>query len=130
MRVAPKAVQNSQSSFSAEFGIEYRLRRKDSFNRVIKAASIAEGSFKVFFVKNEKSNARLGIIASKKVIPHATDRNQLKRVIRETFRCHDAKYCGLDMVVMVRRPCKPNAISIADRLKSPFSLVENRCVES
>lgn len=130
MRAAPKAVQNSRSSFSAEFGIEYRLLRKDGFDRAIKAASIAEGSFKVFFVKNEKNNARLGIIASKKVIPHASDRNQLKRVIRETFRHHDAKYCRLDMVVMVRRTYKPDAISIADRLKSLFSLVENRCVES
>jgi ribonuclease P protein component len=130
MHAAPKAVQNSQSSFSAEFGTAYRLQRKDGFDRVIKAASIAEGSFKVSFVKNEKNNARLGIIASKKVIPHATDRNQLKRAIRETFRYHDAKYCRLDMVVMVRRPCKLNTISIADRLKSLFSLVENRCVES
>lgn len=130
MRAAQKAVQNSQSKLSAEFGTAYRLRRKDSFDRVIKAASIAEGSFKVFFVKNEKNNARLGIIASKKVIPHAIDRNQLKRVIRETFRYHDAKYCKLDMVVMVRRSCKPNTISIADRLRSLFSLVENRCAES
>lgn len=130
MHVAPKAVQNSQSSLSAGFGIAFRLRRKDGFDRIIKAESIAEGSFKLFFVKNNKKNARLGIITSKKIIPHATDRNQFKRVIRETFRYHGAKYCRLDMVVMVRRSCKPNTISNANRLKSLFSLVENRCVES
>jgi ribonuclease P protein component len=48
--------------------------------------------------------ARLGIIAARKAIPRAVDRNACKRVAREAFRQHEKALAGLDIVVICRAP--------------------------
>ena len=45
---------------------------------------------------------RLGIVVSKKQVRLATDRNRIKRVIRESFRHHQHELPNLDIVVLVR----------------------------
>lgn len=93
------------------------------------AEDIANKYFKIFFVRNNEENTRLGIIASKKILPSAVDRNRAKRVIRETFRQHNVKTSKLDMVVMVRRAYAQEPGKRGDDLKTLFSRVENRCAE-
>ena len=44
--------------------------------------------------------ARLGLAISKKNCRLATDRNRIKRVVRESFRHHQAALAGLDVVVI------------------------------
>ena len=44
--------------------------------------------------------ARLGLAISKKNCRFATDRNRIKRVIRESFRHHQPTLAGLDVVVI------------------------------
>lgn len=53
-------------------------------------------------MRNDKSNARLGVVASKKILPSAVQRNHFKRVIREAFRQHSIKTKQIDLVVMAR----------------------------
>lgn len=48
--------------------------------------------------------ARLGLAIAKKRARHATVRNRLKRVARESFRCRQAGLEGLDIVVMNNAP--------------------------
>lgn len=55
-------------------------------------------------VRNQKSFARLGIIAAKRIAPHAVTRNYLKRLIRESFRLRQDGLGGYDVLVRVRRP--------------------------
>lgn len=93
------------------------------------AENIADKYFKIFFAHNAKNNARLGIIASKKTLPSAVDRNRVKRFIREKYRQHNIKLCKLDMVVMVRRDYSQKVDTRIDNLGRLFSQVESRCAK-
>jgi len=104
------------------------LLRENGFGHVIRAENVADRHFKVYFDRNCKKNARLGIIVGKKTLACATDRNRVKRIIRETFRQHSVKFCMLDIVVMVRHADAQIATQV-DGLKALFSRVENRCAE-
>ena len=44
--------------------------------------------------------ARLGLAISKKHCRQATGRNRIKRIVRESFRQHQAELAGLDIVVI------------------------------
>ena len=125
--VAPGAVQDSQSSIatSAEFSPSHRLLREDGFDHVVHAGNLSDKRFKVFFVRNGKKNARLGIIASKRIIPDAAQRNRVKRAIREAFRQHTIKNQHIDMVVMVRSA--DTQVTKSEGLEALFSRVEDRC---
>lgn len=127
MHGEPKAEQDLPSDALAKFTVAYRLLREDGFFHVVRCESVADKQFKVFFAFNNKRNARLGIIASKKNLPNAVDRNLIKRVIREVFRQHSVKARKLDLVVVVRRvPLFENRVLSLETL---FSKVENRCAE-
>ena len=58
--------------------------------------------FAVSVLANERPTARLGIIAARKAIRRAVDRNTCKRIVREAFREHAAALSGLDVVVVCR----------------------------
>lgn len=96
---------------------------------MIRAENVADKHFKLYFARNGKNNARLGIVASKRTLPRAVDRNRVKRVIRETYRKHNIKLCKLDLVVMVRRDYSRKVIALIDNLEKLFSQVESRCAE-
>ena len=129
MRAAPRAAPDLRFSISAKFTDAHRLLRKDGFSHVVHAESIEDKCFKIFFVRNSQANARLGIIARKKILPSAAHRNCIKRIIREAFRRHDVKTCKLDMVVMVRRACAQESGTRGDSLDVLFSRVKNRCAK-
>jgi ribonuclease P protein component len=122
-------VPDSLSSISAQFAAACRLLRADGFDHVMHAENIADKHFKIFFVRNCLNNARLGIVASKKLLPNAVDRNRVKRIIREVFRHHQIKLCNLDLVVMVRRDYSRMVNTRVDSLDKLFSQVKNRCAE-
>lgn len=127
MHAVPRAVQDSLSSPSAGFTAAHRLLRKDGYDRVLQAQNLADKHFKIFFARNSNSNARLGIIASKRTLPHATDRNRVKRIVREAFRQHHLKTRSIDLVVMVRRV---DALDkLGNDLGTLFNRIEGRCAE-
>jgi len=55
--------------------------------------------FQVLARPNEQGFARLGMIVSKRLFPHAVDRNRMRRRIREAFRRMAVDLPALDMVV-------------------------------
>src|SRR3989338_1602720 len=132
MHAAPRAAPDLLFNISAKFTAAHRLSRKNGFDHVVHAESIEDKYFKIFFVRNRQKNARLGIIAKKKLLSGAVHRNYVKRVIREAFRRHDVKTSKLDMVVMVRRAY---AQEVQERgtpsecLDVLFSRVINRCAK-
>jgi ribonuclease P protein component len=129
MHVVPEAVQDSLSSIvsSGKFTAVHKLLCKNDFDRVILAENIADKYIKIFFAPNGQCNARLGIIASKKILPRAVDRNRSKRIIREAFRHHNIKSKNLDMVVMLRHACAKQTGVQVNNLETLFNLVKNRC---
>lgn len=129
MRVAPRVVQDSQSKLSAKFTAAQRLLREDGFDHVIHAESMSDGHFKVFFVRNDKRNARLGMVVGKRTLSGAAARNRMKRAVREAFRQHSIKQCKLDLVVMVRRSDSQEHCALLCDLKMLFNRIESRCAE-
>lgn len=124
-------MQDSQfrAQRSAKFSATHRLLRENGFDQVIRAKNITGEYFKIFFMCNSWENARLGIIAGKKILPHAVDRNRAKRIIRETFRQHDINIRKLDVIVMVRPAYAQQPIDQRGNLEKLFSRVDDRCAE-
>jgi len=85
----------------------YRLQKNNrlldaaAYGRVFKkAARSSDKWFTVLCRENEREVARLGMAISKKHCRQATGRNRIKRVVRESFRHHQATLAGLDVVVI------------------------------
>jgi len=72
-----------------------------AFGRVFKDAKRSRDKwFTVLSRNNEAQHARLGLAISKKHCRKATSRNTIKRIVRESFRQHQAELQGLDIVVI------------------------------
>ena len=69
-----------------------------------KAHRSRDAWFTVLCRSNDLEYARLGLAISKKQCKKAVARNRLKRIVRESFRQHQAGLEGLDIVVMNRAP--------------------------
>ena len=52
--------------------------------------------------KHPDTPPRLGLAIAKRAIRHASARNRIKRLVRESFRHAQADLDGFDLVVMVR----------------------------
>lgn len=100
----PKAAQGSQRKFSRKC----RLVGKEAFQSVFaKPYKIAYKALLALYRPNPLSHARLGIIIGKRYVKRAVDRNQLRRIIRESFRYQQEALKGLDIIVLIRSECSP-----------------------
>ena len=81
-----------------------RLRSGEEFRRALDACFFKKKWFVIYFTENTAGISRLGIIVSKKLMPHSTNRNYVKRLIREIFRQNFPVDHALDVVIRVRRP--------------------------
>ncbi len=89
---------------------ENRLLNAAGYSRVFKKATRSRDKwFTVLCRDNDMNIARLGLAISKKNCRQATGRNRIKRIVRESFRHHQAELAGLDIVVMNQPPCKSAA---------------------
>lgn len=59
----------------------------------------------ILFKPNQKAHARLGVIVGKRVANEASDRNRIKRIVRESFRLKQDELKGWDIVVIARQQC-------------------------
>ena len=60
--------------------------------------------FRCIWRANEQHVARLGLAVSRRVSPRATDRNLIKRIVRERFRKTLDRMPAVDIVVVPRAP--------------------------
>lgn len=82
-----------------------RLAKASEFQRVFDQAQRSGSSaFTVLARANEGGAARLGLVISTRCARRAVDRNRLKRLIRESFRQHQTRLMGLDIVVIGKSP--------------------------
>ncbi|NKB36296.1 MAG: ribonuclease P protein component [Gammaproteobacteria bacterium] len=80
-----------------------RLITAKDYQQVFKSSHQHSNKFFLLLVReNQKSSARLGLAISKKNVPSASERNYLKRIIRENFRRSQKKLQGKDIVVLAR----------------------------
>jgi ribonuclease P protein component len=66
----------------------------------------------LFARPNGLSQARIGIIVSRRIARRAVDRNRAKRLVREAFRKVRHRLGGIDLVVELRR-CPARGASAA-----------------
>lgn len=80
-----------------------RMKQRTEFEQALRADCLSNKWFAVHVLKNECGFARLGIIASKRVMPKAVSRNFVKRMIREVFRRNFTSGNSLDVLVRAKR---------------------------
>lgn len=127
MHAVQKAVQDSLYNFGNSFTADQRIPTSKGYAHCLKSSSISNSYYKIFFLPNQERSSRLGIIAAKRLMRRAVDRNSNKRVIRELFRKHNIKSKGLDLIVMVRRAENPILTKQISELTSLFDRLEARC---
>lgn len=78
----------------AAFSKAEHLRTSSEFRFVLtKGKSIRENGIALYYVKTASERAsRLGILVSKRAAKRAVDRNRIKRVAREYFRCAKSRF--------------------------------------
>ena len=80
-----------------------RLKSKRDFQSVFsKAKKASNCNFSALYNANQLNRARLGIIIAKRLVKSAVDRNQFKRIVRESFRHHQPLLMGLDIIIIMR----------------------------
>jgi len=87
-----------------KFPKQIRLNTPRDYQSVFNDVQLKSGekAFLCLARANGLSHPRLGLIAPKKHLKLAVDRNNAKRLVRDSFRLHQADLAGLDIVVLVR----------------------------
>lgn len=79
-----------------------RLLNRADFQQVFQAPlKSSDASFTVLARPTAEGHARLGLAIARKQLRRATERNRIKRLVREYFRQHTV--AALDYVVMARK---------------------------
>jgi ribonuclease P protein component len=91
--------------------------------------AVRTAHFQVLAKPNELGLARLGMIVSKRLFPHAVDRNRMRRRIREAFRHMAADLPALDLVVRPQSIPDKNAPrgTQSEDLRSALEKAANKC---
>jgi ribonuclease P protein component len=85
------------------FGADRRLARSAEFERLLASGARRSISGYTFYLERRADGPpRLGILVSRRHSSRATERNGIKRCIREAFRLEQARLGALD--VLVRPP--------------------------
>lgn len=90
---------------SYPFNKSLRLLDASSYKSVFDDAKYKVSSKQVLYLARPSNNdcPRLGLVIAKKNVRHATQRNRIKRVIRESFRLNQHELSNLDTIILARR---------------------------
>ena len=85
------------------FRLEHRLIKRQVVALLRDGAQLGRTEFVIKLNENDFGQGRLAIAVPKRILKRAVDRNQVKRVIRETFRQHQVRAAPVDMLVTMHR---------------------------
>ena len=102
----PNGSNNLDQRFGDQrFGEFYRLRKTDEYSSVFAFRRAVKGQYLIVHYRpNQFDTARMGVVVAKKLARRATQRNLVKRIVREGFRLQRAALPRLDLVVRLHRP--------------------------
>lgn len=102
------------------FGSDRRIRTSVEFEALLRSGTRRSlVGFTFFFSRRPAGPARLGILISRKHAARATDRNRIKRCIREAFRQSQAGLGALELLVRPPYGLKAGAVSV-EKLRTCF----------
>lgn len=116
----------------ARFTRRARVRSPNEYSAAFEGGQrLRESLFDFVVLQRPSMPARLGLAVSKKVSPLATQRNRLKRQIRESFREHAAGLPSADIVVIARASsAKADNAALRQELKRIWARTTERCPTS
>ncbi|RVU83687.1 ribonuclease P protein component [Leucothrix sargassi] len=86
------------------FSRKLRLTKAEDYEYVFaNAKRFGNHNFTLLVRKNNLGHARLGLAIAKKSVKLASDRNRIKRLIRENFRHELSSLPPVDIIAMCRR---------------------------
>jgi len=98
---------------SQKFRQTDRLKQAVDFDAVFSRGTRASDRYFTFIaLPNHLDHSRLGIAVSKKALRQATERNRVRRLIRESYRLSVARAVPVDLVVMVKNTAKDVPASV------------------
>jgi len=87
------------------FSRRHRFTARGSFGPALRSPRKLRGATIVLNIAEGRGSAsRLGIALTRRMTPLSSQRNFLKRLVREAFRRHEVKIRGIDCVVALRKP--------------------------
>lgn len=97
-----------RNAWSEGYSRRYRFAAHGSFGLVLRSARKLRGQLAVIHVAPGRGpESRLGVALTRRLVASSVHRNAVKRLVRETFRRHPARFLGLDLVVMLRSRFDP-----------------------
>ena len=115
----PRVVAAAGKRFGLDAG--RRLRRRAQFDRLLQEGSRRSSAGYTFYLaRRDAGGPRLGILVSKKHAAAATERNRIKRCIREAFRLEQGRLGAIDVLVRPPYRAEPSGQMIR-RLRALFS---------
>jgi ribonuclease P protein component len=112
----------ARSARKESYSRRHRYDAHGSFGVVLRSPRKVKGRLAVIHVITGRSNdSRLGLALTRRLVPHAVDRNRIKRMAREAFRRHALKHAGLDCVVALRGAFEAtHAAAVKDEIRALF----------
>ena len=125
VRCCAHGVQAAASgSRSSPFGADRRLTGRSAFEPLLRAGKRRSVSGYTFYVaRRSEGPPRLGILVTRRHAARATERNRIKRCIREAFRLEQQGFGPVD--VLVRPPYGVRGSArMLERLRELFKRLE------
>ena len=105
-REAPLAIVSPMyNGGDSRFPVAMRLRKQSDFARVYRFGRIQKGMYFFFHILPYEGGTRMGIVIPRRW-GNAVERNRMKRLLREVFRCHRDFFLGTEFIVRPHEICK------------------------
>jgi len=105
-----------------------RLQGKHAYAAVFAfKCRVAGRQLHIYGRPNGISDARLGVIVGKRLMPRAVDRNYCKRLVREMFRRECGALKGFDFVVRLQSGALPRPQTVRVELRELLSGLLRKC---
>lgn len=83
-----------------------RLTSKADFKDVFdNALKVNQKHMLILCKPNQLTHSRMGVIVGKRHVNSAVERNRIRRIVKNSFRLHQEKLTGWDIVVIARQYC-------------------------